>query len=89
MLINAADNRRDLAIVLTELVCGLRPSELVQLEANDVDLKARCLHIRDHGRGIKNFMERKAVMNDETVKGNQRVARSPAASYRIKNLFLN
>lgn len=68
MLIEATVNKRDRAIVLVGLVCGPRPCELVQIELEDVNFRESCIHIRDHGTGIKNFMERKAVMNDETVK---------------------
>ncbi len=66
-LIDAAENLRDRAILCVLLYCGLRSKELCELRLGDVDLSGRVLWIRDHGEGIKNRHERRALMSREAA----------------------
>lgn len=67
-LLDAANNRRDKALIAVLLYCGLRNKEVCSLNLEDVDIKNRILWIRDNGQGIKNRHERKAILSKEAAK---------------------
>jgi integrase/recombinase XerD len=67
-LLDAANNRRDKALIAVLLYCGLRNKEICSLDLEDIEIKNRILWIRDRGQGIKNRHERKAILSKEAVK---------------------
>ena len=64
-LLDAAHNLRDKAVIAVLLYAGLRNKELCNLYTSDLDLKNRLLYVKDHGQGIKNYHERRAVLSQE------------------------
>lgn len=87
-LLLAADNIRDRAIISVLLYSGIRSKELLALDIDDLDVRGRVLHVRDHGEGIKNYHERKAVLSQDCIKMlNEWIAVRPQDCE--KALFLN
>jgi site-specific recombinase XerD len=64
LLYEASDNVRDYAIIMTFLQTGIRLSELVNLQVDDVDLEHRLLTVRQ-GKGKK---DRHIPLVDEAIK---------------------
>jgi integrase/recombinase XerC len=64
LLYEASDNVRDYAMIMTFLQTGIRLSELVNLQVDDVDFEHRALTVRQ-GKGKK---DRQIPLVDEAVK---------------------
>lgn len=73
-LMSACDTLRDKALVTTLLYAGIRNKELLNLDLQDVDLKARILHVRYNDDAdiadpsIKTMRERKVAIFQEHAK---------------------
>jgi site-specific recombinase XerD len=80
LLYEASDNVRDYAIIMTFLQTGIRLSELVNLQVDDVDLEHRALTVRQ-GKGKK---DRQIPLVDEAVKALRNYLR-----YRNTELILD
>jgi site-specific recombinase XerD len=80
LLYEASDNLRDYAIIMTFLQTGIRLSELVNLQVEDVDLEHRLLTVRQ-GKGKK---DRQIPLVDEAVKALRNYVR-----YRNTELVLD
>jgi integrase/recombinase XerC len=80
LLYEASDNIRDYAIIQTFLQTGIRLSELVNLQVDDVDFEHRILTIRQ-GKGKK---DRQIPLVDEAVKALRNYVR-----YRNTELILD
>jgi site-specific recombinase XerD len=72
LLYEASDNLRDYAIIMTFLQTGIRLSELVNLQVEDVDLEHRIITVRQ-GKGKK---DRHIPLVDEAVKALRNYLRS-------------
>jgi integrase/recombinase XerC len=80
LLYEASDNIRDYAIIMTFLQTGIRLSELVNLQVDDVDFEHRALTVRQ-GKGKK---DRQIPLVDEAVKALRNYLR-----YRNTELILD
>jgi integrase/recombinase XerC len=80
LLYEASDNVRDYAIIMTFLQTGIRLSELVNLQVDDVDFEHRVLTVRQ-GKGKK---DRQIPLVDEAVKALRNYMR-----YRNTKLILD
>ena len=80
LLYEASENVRDYAIIMTFLQTGIRLSELVNLQVEDVDLEHRLLTVRQ-GKGKK---DRHIPLVDEAVKALRNYLR-----YRNTELILD
>jgi integrase/recombinase XerC len=80
LLYEASDNIRDYAIIQTFLQTGIRLSELVNLQVDDVDFEHRILTVRQ-GKGKK---DRQIPLVDEAVKALRNYVR-----YRNTELILD
>jgi integrase/recombinase XerC len=80
LLYEASDHIRDYAIIMTFLQTGIRLSELVNLQVEDVDLEHRILTVRQ-GKGKK---DRHIPLVDEAVKALRNYSR-----YRNTELILD
>jgi len=80
LLFEASDNIRDYAIIQTFLQTGIRLSELVNLQVDDIDFEHRILTVRQ-GKGKK---DRQIPLVDEAVKALRNYAR-----YRNTELILD
>src|ERR687884_1957114 len=80
LLYEASDNIRDYAIIQTFLQTGIRLSELVNLQVDDIDFEHRLLTVRQ-GKGKK---DRQIPLVDEAVKALRHYGR-----YRNTELILD
>ncbi len=61
----ACDTLRDYAIMSTLIFSAVRNTECHQIRVQDIDFKAKLIHIKNRGAGIKTYEERDCVMTEQ------------------------